>query len=315
MIVIQHVDAKKEHLQRVKKIAEPYYKVELVKSIDSIPDLEKTKILFTYGKEITTDILKQMTRLKWIQLSATGFDHLPVSYLRKKGIKVTTIKGAHVSPISEYAIYCMLYFSRKMEYFFRLQKEKVWERVNFPSELADKTLVIIGTGHLGKEIARKAKAFDMKTIGMNQRGLKTEYFDEIYPIDKLHQTLERADYLILVVPYTDATYHLIGESELSLLSMDSVVINLGRGELIDEQSAQKALKNGKIQGMALDVFHQEPLPESSPLWDTPRLIITPHMAARSDRFMDRCIDIFEENCKRYIAGDPLLNQAEYSRRY
>lgn len=316
LIVIQHVDAKEKHLQLVKEAVFPYYEVSLYKEITSIPDLKNIEILFTYGKDLTEDILKSMVNLKWIQLTATGFDHLPIRYLQEKGIIVTTIKGAHAVSIAEYAMFCMLYFARKMDYYFKLQKEKIWDRTNFPSELAEKTVIIIGTGFLGKEIAKRAKAFEMKVIGLNRTGTgSSSFFDEIHSIDKLDMFLGIADYLILVCPLTKATYRLIGERELSLLSTDSVIINLGRGELLDEQAAVRALKNGSIKGMALDVFHLEPLPKSSPLWDAPNTIITPHMAARSDRFMDRCIEIFIRNCTRFISGDSLINIADFSKGY
>ena len=210
MILIQHIQAKKTHQLRVEEVAEGRHEVLLAKNFSDVHNLSQIEILFTYGKEITVEMFNEMTNLKWIQLSSTGFDHLPKDYIRDKGIIVTTSKGAHAEPIAEYAFSTMLYFTRKMDRFLELQKEKKWHRLDFPTELAGSTLVILGMGNIGKEIAKKAQAFHMHTIGVNRSGAASEYFDSVYRIDQLEEVLLKADYLILTLPLTNQTYHLIG---------------------------------------------------------------------------------------------------------
>ncbi len=217
MILIQHIQAGEIHKERVENVTDGRHEVKLAKYLHDVPDLSQIEILFTYGKEITVEMFNEMTNLKWIQLSSTGFDHLPKDYVRNKGIIVTTSKGAHAEPIAEYAFSTMLYFTRKMDRFLELQKEKKWHRLDFPTELAGSTLVILGMGHIGKEIARKAQAFHMQTIGVNRSGIASEFFDSVYRIDQLEEVLPKADYLILTLPLTNQTYHLIGSGATVLV--------------------------------------------------------------------------------------------------
>lgn len=315
MILIQHFQAEETHQQRVAEAADGRHKVMLAKNLDDVTDLSQIEILFTYGKGISVETFKKMKNLKWIQLSSTGFDHLPKEYIQNKGVIVTTSKGAHAEPIAEYVFSMMLYFCRKMDRFLELQKEKKWHRLDFPTELSGHTLVILGMGHSGKEIAQKAKAFHMHTIGVNQSGVHSEFFDNVYRMDQLEEVLPQADYLILTLPLTNQTYHLIGKKQLSLLKATAVVINVGRGELLDELAAIEVLQSNRIGGMAMDVFHQEPLPQDSPLWDLPGLLLTPHMAAMTDRFLDRSIDRFIKNYQIYVLGEEMVDVADFTKGY
>jgi phosphoglycerate dehydrogenase-like enzyme len=315
MILIQHMQAEKRHQKLVEEASKQRHQVMLAKNIRDVTDLSKIEILFTYGKEIELETFKEMTNLKWIQLSSTGFDHLPKDYIQERGIIVTTSKGAHAEPIAEYAFSTMLYFSRKIDRYLELQQNRKWNRLDFPTELAGSTLVILGMGYIGKEIARKAHAFDIHTIGVNRSGAPSEFFNETYRIDQLEQILSKADYLILTLPLTSQTYHLIGQKQLDLLKPSSVVINIGRGELMDETAAIEVLQTNRIRGMAMDVFHQEPLPQGSPLWNLKGLLLTPHMAAMTDRFLDRSIDRFIKNYQHYSNGEKMVDVADFSKEY
>jgi phosphoglycerate dehydrogenase-like enzyme len=316
MILIQHMQAEKRHQQLVEQAAEGRHKVVITKTIYDVSDLlSQVEILFTYGKEIKLETFEKMTNLKWIQLSSTGFDHLPKNYMKDKGIIITTSKGAHAEPIAEYAFSSMLYFTRKMDRFLELQKEKKWNRLDFPTELAGSTLVILGTGYIGTEIAKKAHAFHMHTIGVNRTGVSGEFFEETYRIGQLEEVLPKADYVILILPLTSQTYHIIGQEQLHLLKQTSVVINIGRGELMDESAAIDILKSNRIRGMAMDVFHQEPLPQDSTLWEVPGLLVTPRIAAMTDRFLDRSIDRFIKNYHYFVQGKELMDIADFSKEY
>lgn len=315
MIVIQHIQAEKRHQLKVEEATNGNKQIVLVKDLSEVSNLSEIEILFTYGKEIKPEIFHEMTNLKWIQLSSTGFDHLPKDYLQEKGITVTTAKGAHAEPIAEYAFSTMLYFSRKIDRFLELQEGKKWNRFDFPAELAGSSLVILGMGYIGKEIAKKALAFNTHTIGVNRSGIRSEYFDEAYPINQLDEVLPKADYLVLTLPLTSHTYHLIGREQLNLLKSTAVVINIGRGELMDESAAMEVLQANSIRGMAMDVFHHEPLPKDSPLWEMPGLLITPHMAAMTDHFLDRSIERFVKNYQLYTKGEKMMDVADFSKEY
>ena len=315
MIVLQHLMVNDHHKRRMEEMAGGRHKIVVTKDFLDVPDLAETEILFTFGKGILDETIKKMPNLKWIQLCSTGFDHLPIDYIIEHGIQVTTSKGTHAEPIAEYAFSCMFYFARKMDVFLKLQKEKKWYRLNHPTEITGKTVLILGTGYIGKEIAKKAKAFNMISIGINRTGTISDPFNQVYTFDDLSNVLPNADYLILSLPLTELTNQVIGMRQLELLRPTSVVINLGRGELIDETAALEALRASKIRGMAMDVFSKEPLPKDSPLWEMDNLLITPHMAALTDRFLDRSMERFVENYRHYLKGEQLVDFADFSKGY
>jgi phosphoglycerate dehydrogenase-like enzyme len=154
-------------------------------------------------------------------------------------------------------------------------------------------------------IKRTVEGIDAKSLG----------FDELHPPEHLHELLPRSDYVVLAAPHTPETEHVIGEVELDLMPERSVLINIGRGALIDERALVKVLRRGHLAGAALDVFETEPLPDASPLWEMPNVIVFPHSASTSDRENDRLTDLFVDNLQRYIAGEELVNTFDPSGGY
>jgi phosphoglycerate dehydrogenase-like enzyme len=169
------------------------------------------------------------------------------------------------------------------------------------------TVVIVGFGAIGREIARKAKAFDMRTVIVSRNGETGPNVDEVFPRSALVQVLPRADALVLCVPVDDDTIHLIRRRELAAMRPDAILVNVGRGELIDEPALIAALKEGGIGGAALDVAETEPLPRDNELWDLPNILISPHVAGSGKDGYGRFKEIFDENLRRFRKGLPLVH--------
>ncbi len=169
----------------------------------------------------------------------------------------------------------------------------------------------MGMGSIGTEVAKMARAFGMRTVGVKRTVAGADrdslHLDELHGFTDLHAALAGAEHLVLAAPHTSETEDLVGENELALLARGAVVVNVARGALLDETALIRALRSGHLAGAALDVFAEEPLPADSPLWDMPNVIVSPHSASTSDRENGRITDLFCENLRRYLAGESLLN--------
>jgi phosphoglycerate dehydrogenase-like enzyme len=196
----------------------------------------------------------------------------------------------------------MLQLARCSQELFTLQQQKKWDRSIRVEEIQGKTLGVLGAGSIGQEIARKAKVFGMKTLGLNRSGRRVEHFDQIHPTTELNQLLGVCDYLVVVLPLTGETKLLLGAAEFGRMKESSYLINISRGEVVDEQALIAAIRDKRIAGAVLDVFCQEPLPVDSPLWDLDGVIITPHLSSRSPLYMERAMEIFAHNLTVFLQG-------------
>jgi len=244
--------------------------------------------------------IEKFKQLKFIQLTSAGFDKVPMDYIKASNIKVENAKGVYSIPMAEWAVLMILQFYKKSRTFFRLQANHQWIKQRDLLELSGKTAVIAGFGSVGKEIAKRLKAFDVYIIGIDLIVSDVNLADEFYPCDHLDHVLCRADILILSLPITKETYHIINEDRLSKLKSSCIIINVARGALIDENALIKALQNKKIRGAALDVFENEPLNSDNPLWDLENVIITPHNSFASEKIADRLYALIAENIKNYV---------------
>jgi phosphoglycerate dehydrogenase-like enzyme len=212
----------------------------------------------------------------------------------------------------------MLAFSRGLFEMQGLQRERRWERFA-ATDLVGRTVVIYGLGAIGSEVARLSSAMGMNAIGIKRSvdGLTPAdlHVRELHPSEALHDVLPRAEFLVLVAPHTPETEHAIGRDELALLPAGAVVINIGRGALIDEPALVEALRTGHLGGAALDVVEKEPLPDDSPLWEMPNVLVSPHSASTSDRENARITDLFVDNLRRWLKGEELLNVLDATRMY
>jgi D-2-hydroxyacid dehydrogenase (NADP+) len=262
--------------------------------------VEEMDILLAF--RIPDELIRRASRLRWIQSLATGVDYILNLPSLRKEILITSTRGMHGPQMSEMAFLLMLSLSRDLPRIVHNQDAGRWER--WPAKLLyGKKVAILGVGVIGEEIARKCKAFGMTVYGIDVVRRQIEAVDYFLGPEDIQQAASETDYLVVVAPYTPQTYRIINGDVLSLMKPTAFLINIGRGELIDEKALIDALNAGKIAGAALDTFVQEPLPASHPFWKMGNVIITPHVGGMSDIYVEQASSIFEENLRRYLRGE------------
>lgn len=307
------------------------------------PRLKFTRKLVKSPNEIspevwaTTDILYTLAivpepeaapRLRWIQTHTAGVDALidkPI--LAAEDILLTTVSGIHATTMAELTFGFILAFDRKIPLMLRQQTKAEWHpdrsTVFIPRELNRSTVGILGYGHIGREIARVAKAFNMEVLATkrdvkqpfpvgdylpaNSSDPETLYVDRLYPPEATASMVALCDYVVVLIPLTKSTKHFVNATILRAMKRTGVLINLARGAVVDEEALIAALQANQIGGAALDVFEQEPLPSTSPLWKLENVIISPHVGGLTDHYHSSAADVFTANLQRYLANKDLLN--------
>ena len=252
-------------------------------------------------------VLLQAPRVKWLHMFAAGLDDPVFAELRRRGIRLTNSAGASAVPIAHTVIMHTIALCRDARKFAVAQSNHEWPERDV-TDVEGRTMGIVGLGSIGAEVARLAPHFGIRVIGVRRTPNGDEPC-ETWPVSRLHELLPLVDDLVLTAPLTADTRGIIGARELSMLRPGAHVINVGRGELIDEAALAEALRSGHLGGAALDVFVVEPLPTESPLWDLPNVIITPHSAGGTQLGWDRAATMFAENLARWTRGEPLHNEA------
>lgn len=298
--------------------------LQIVRELDkerAREELVDAEILCTYQ---LPGSLEDARSLKWIQLVSAGAEHLLESGVQNTSIVVTTASGIHGPAMAEYVMCMMVMLSRRLKLILSETAERKWRpsrtRTYYGDELMGKTVGIVGFGRIGRRVASVARALGMRVLGHRRSAVATGTQDdlahELYSgREGLAQMLPQCDFLVLVAPLTKETRGLIGERELKSMKLTANLINVARGQLVDEGALVRALREGWIAGAALDVFAKEPLPQESELWDLPNVIVTPHMAGDFIAYLDRAADIFRENLRRYVAGEPMINVLDMQRGY
>ncbi len=277
--------------------------------------LADTEVLFDFDRPHMHDLHTVAPKLKWLQATSAGIGQTVVRHgLHKSGIQFCTASGVHVRPLADFCSMAMLMFVKG--YFLMAQDKaaKHWART-CADELTGKTLAIIGLGKIGREIARQGRFFEMNVIGTSRSAVAVPNVDQVFAPNQLDGVLAQADFLVLIAPHTAETDALIGARELALIKPGAVLINIARGALIDEAALIAVLRSGHLAGAALDVFHTEPLPVNSPLWEMPNVIISPHSASTVLRENERIVDVFCDNLRRWLDGRPLRNVLDADRLY
>ncbi len=256
------------------------------------------------------ELWKSAPRLKWVQSGGAGVERFLTPDFVSSPITLTNAQGVYAVPIADHVMAFVLHFSRRFNLLARKQAGHAWANWGEcdPDELAGKTLGIVGLGGIGSEVAKRAKAFGMRVIATRRRTDRpSDCADEVRSDKELPWLLRESDFVALCLALTPKSRHLIGEDELKLMKPTACLMNIGRGGLIDEQALTAALRQGAIAGAGLDVFEQEPLSADSPFWDMPNVMVTPHNAGSSPRSHERLMELFRENLRRYVAGEPFLN--------
>jgi phosphoglycerate dehydrogenase-like enzyme len=277
--------------------------------------IAKAEVLITWWSNFLPEFLNSPA-LRWIHALSAGVDgflHPPVLEGR---VLLTNSSGIHGIPMAEYTFGVMLSFSRGLYKFCLAQKESRWDRNVSLSELRGKTLGVVGLGSIGQEIARLGTAFGMRVLGVKRNpGSPPEGVNRVVTLEGLELVLKESDFMVLTVPLTPETHGMIGAKQLAVMKPSAILINVARGEIVDESALATALKEHKIAGAGLDVFEEEPLPQSSPLWQLENCIITPHCSAMSPNYMARATDLFCRNLDAYIKGEKLPTQVDPRRGY
>jgi phosphoglycerate dehydrogenase-like enzyme len=262
---------------------------------------EYTDETVLFGRpDMISQILPSMPAVNWVQSSWAGVD--PLLALARRDYVLTGIKDVFGAQMSEYVFAHLLAHELKLLNRHTKQLEHNWYQVE-SGTLQGKRIGIMGTGSIGQHIAKTAKAFGLKVTGLSRSGLTAPGFDEVVGTGLLHNWLSNLDYLVSALPHTTETDRLLDATSLAKLPKHAYFVNVGRSNVLDEAALMDALNKQSLAGAALDVFDAEPLPQDSPLWDTPNLTITAHIAAVS--YPSLIVPIFLENYRRYRAGQEL----------
>lgn len=307
-----------EYIEQIKSVisGDVYWCLNEEEALEKGIDAE---VLFIWGGsgKMPVTYCTQSKKLKWINSFSAGVNPIMDSPIADLPIRLTNAKGIHGRTMALTTIGYIISFLRGFPQLHEQQKAHIWRKIEYPAprDTEGLTVAIIGAGSIGSEVARLSKAHGMKVIGVKRSVIPLEYYDEVYSNDDTEKALIQADFVVVLTPLTDSTYHLINAERLSKMKKSAVLINISRGPVVDEAALIQALQRGEIAGAALDATEVEPLPDNSPLWDMNNVIITPHNSADSVLYMSRAMKIFLENLKRYENAEPLINEIDIKNKY
>lgn len=270
---------------------------------------------------ITPDVslvdLKAATSLEWIHTITAGV-HRAVEILKETDIVLSNSSGIHPTPIAEHVFGMLLMRARRLDVFCKAQvTDQRWLKGEPEPifELSKKTIGIIGFGRIGEKIARLAKGFEMHVLACSTTHRFQANIDSWNPPEKLENILRQSDIIVNCLPYTEATHHMFGKKQFEQMKNTAIFVNIGRGKTVNESDLIKALQKNTIQAACLDVFEEEPLTPKSPLWNMDNVIITPHDAGRTPKYLDRMVTIFCKNLRAFLAERPLPNAVDMEKGY
>ena len=269
------------------------------------------------GWQFPPDIFRQMPKLRWIQYISVAVDEWAGNSLISPDVVITNTKGLYGDSVADYIIWALLTLTRKFDVVVKNQTKRRWQQISGPT-LRGKTIGILGVGSVGRALAKRATAHDMKTIGVVSAKASQEklpFVDNSISVNDLQQAIGDFDVLAVCVPLTDATRGLVDSGLIAKMKPNAYLINTSRGEVVDDSAIAIALKNGKLAGAVLDVFDREPLRRWSSLWKTENLIVTPHVSGITDDYRERVGELICQNVDRFSVGETLLNIVDPEKRY
>ena len=276
-------------------------------AIELIPDAD-----VFFGRP-TDELLKAAKKLRWIQAPSAGVEFVgSLPELVENDMLLTNTRGAHGPSIAEHVFGLLLAFTREIPTCLDMQRDRKWTREGLyrsAREIMGSTMGIVGFGQIGRNIAKRAEGFDLNLLAVDAQAVDgTPFVESVWPVARLHDLLEQSDIVVITVPLSDSSRDLIDAEAIAKMKPDAYLIAISRGGIVNEEALAEALKSGHLAGAGIDVTVNEPLNEDSPLWDAPRLILTPHLAGASDPKERRVVEIFRDNLVRFDAGEPLINQ-------
>ena len=269
------------------------------------------------GWRFPPELFTKLPELRWIQLISVGIDELSNNPQISTDVTVTNTKGLYGDSVADYVFWSLLTLTRKFDVITRNQSKRRWRQVSGPA-LRNKTIGIFGVGSIGRAVAHRARAFEMKTVGIVSDSAEDKQFscvDDTVPQRDLHQAIGEFDAFVICVPLTRITQGVVDASLIARMKPGAYLINTARSGVADELAITTALENDKLAGASIDCFDREPLRRWSPLWKTKNLLITPHISAITDDYRQRVGDLICENVRRFSAGDELRNIVDLHKGY
>jgi phosphoglycerate dehydrogenase-like enzyme len=278
------------------------FKIIICKNRDELEShLPETVILITLFDPPDGSMIRLASRLRWIQALTAGVDFFPLNEIKKQDIILTNGRGIHKIYIAEYVIAAMINLARNFHLMFRNQLKGKWDRSVPQDEIHGNIAGILGLGSIGQEIARKASMLGMRVIGVKYNPYPLEWVDHVYGPAEMEEVFKQSDYVINLLPETPKTKGLIDKKLFALMKNSACFINLGRGSTVNQSDLIDALQAKMIRALVSDVYEKEPLPEDSPLWEMENVILTPHIAGVSPKYLERAMDIIRHNLQVYVS--------------
>jgi D-2-hydroxyacid dehydrogenase (NADP+) len=275
-------------------------------------DIPDADVCFT--PFLTPAMVEAAKRLRWVHSSAAAVEGLlPLTALAARDVVITNSRGVQAVPMAEHVMGGLLVLARKYDLTLAAQRERRWIQNelshDWPWMLHGRTMTIVGLGTIGLEIARRARAFGMRVTGVRRRTEepRPDFVDRIVGADHLADALAGCDVLVLSAPGIASTHRMIGAEQLAMLNPGAVLVNVARGQIIDDVALLRALESGQLRGAVLDVFDREPLESASPFWTMPNVVITPHSSGFRQSHWDDVVELFSDNLRRFQSGEPLRN--------
>lgn len=240
--------------------------------------------------------------LRFAQLTSAGLDRVPVAELTDRGVALFNAKGVYSVPLAEWVVMQLLNIYKRARFFERNQQQRRWQKARDLRELTGRTACIVGFGDVGREVAKRLQAFGVRVIGVDLQPADSPLADRVVAIDALGKVLPEVDIVVLTVPLTPDTRHLVDDGMIAVMKQDAVLVNVSRGAVVDENALVRALDEGKFFGVALDVFENEPLDAGSELWGHERVLVTPHNSFVSDQTHERLVRLLVANLDTYEAA-------------
>lgn len=263
-------------------------------------------LLWDFGSTLLREHFDRARDLRWVHVAGAGVDAVMTAEIASSDVLVTNARGVFNQSIAETVVAMMLMFAKDMFTTITLQAQRTW--IHRDTEmLAGQTALVVGAGEIGRAIARSIGGLGVKVTGVATSEREDRELGPVRSVEELDSLLPGADFVILVVPLTDLTRGMIGSEQLARMKTTARLVNVGRGQLVDEDALIAALRSGSIAGAALDVFQTEPLPQDSPLWTMPNVMVSPHMSADFHGWLEALADQFFDNLGRWLDGRPLLN--------
>lgn len=283
-------------------------------------EIADAEVLF--GWSLRPQQLLAAPKLRWVHSPAAAVHQLIFPEMVDSSVVLTNAREVHGPVVAEHAIAMVLALAKRLPSAMHSQQRRawgqqaMWEERPRPREVQDATLGLIGLGSIGREVAKRARALGMRVVAVREHPEKGgEGVDAVHGPADLNRMLAEADYVVIAAPITSATQSLFDSARLAHMKPDAYLINVSRGQLVDEGALAEALRQKKIAGAALDVFSVEPLPPDSPLWGLDNLLITPHTAAVTEKLWERHYQLMRENLRRYLAGEALLGVVDKKKGY